>query len=427
MTTTTKIDAFAPTRRIELPTMFQRQVRAATLARLRTLQLGRLVIRDREDVFEFGEGSPGQHPTARIDVTHPAFWTSIAFGGSIGAGEAWMLGYFQSPSLVDVIRVMALNRDALEKLEGGLARVLAPLNRLWHKFRDNTVQGSRDNIVAHYDLGNDFYKLWLDRSMAYSSAIFDRPDMSLDEAQEAKFDRICRKLDLRPSDHLVEIGTGWGGLAIHAASQFGCRVTTTTISPSQAAWARKAIGEAGLGDRITVVEKDYRHLEGRYDKLVSVEMIEAVGAAWFDTYFKTCSDLLKPDGQMLIQAITIEERHYDNAVKNVDFIQRYIFPGSCIPSMRAMMESVARATDLRLFHHEDFTPHYATTLRLWRERFFARLPEVRALGFDDRFIRMWEFYLAYCEGGFAERAIGVVHGLFTKPHCRRAPVQPPLR
>lgn len=419
---TAKVNEVVPPSRVVLPSLFQKRIRAATLARLRTLTFGRLTITEGGESWTLGDASPQAAPTASIRVINPAFWSAIALGGSVGAGESWMLHQWESPDVVNVIRVMALNRTALVQLEGGLAGLVAPLYRWWHRLRENTVMGSRKNIIAHYDLGNEFYGLWLDPTMAYSSAIFERDDMSLEEAQRAKFDRICRKLELSRDDHLVEIGTGWGGLAIHAAKHYGCRVTTTTISPSQAEFARAAVLAAGLGDRVQVVEEDYRHLQGKYDKLVSIEMIEAVGAAWFDTYFEACSRLLKPDGQMLLQAITIEERHYENALKNVDFIQRYIFPGSCIPSVGAMMASVARATDLRLFHHEDFTPHYARTLRAWSERFFAQLPEIRARGFDERFIRMWEFYLAYCEGGFAERAIGVVHMHFTKPLSRRHPL-----
>jgi cyclopropane-fatty-acyl-phospholipid synthase len=254
--------------------------------------------------------------------------------------------------------------------------------------------------------------------MAYSCAIFERPEATLEEAQVAKFERICQRLQLRPQDHLVEIGTGWGGLAIHAASRHGCRVTTTTISREQHDYARAKIAAAGLADRIELRLDDYRELAGRYDKLVSVEMIEAVGHQYLDTYVAKCASLLKPDGAMLIQAITIQDQMYAAALKSVDFIQRFIFPGSFIPSVTAIVEACTRATDLKLFKLEDIGPHYATTLARWRENFFARISEVRRLGYSEEFIRMWEFYLCYCEGGFAERQLGDVHLLFTKPGCR---------
>jgi len=261
--------------------------------------------------------------------------------------------------------------------------------------------------------------------MMYSSAVFERPDMTLEEAQIARLDRICHRLDLRPSDHLLEIGTGWGGMAIHAAKHYGCRVTTTTISRRQFELARERIRAAGFEDRITLLLKDYRDLEGQYDKLVSIEMIEAVGHQYYDTYFAKCGALLKPDGLMLLQAITIADQRYEQARKSVDFIQRHIFPGSCIPSVTAMTNAITRASDMRLVSLEDIGPHYATTLRIWRENLFRNLEQVRALGYPESFIRMWEFYLCYCEGGFAERAIGDVHMLLAKPDNRRAPNAPP--
>ncbi len=297
-----------------------------------------------------------------------------------------------------------------------------PLRRLLHWVNRNSRDGSRDNIAAHYDLGNDFFRLFLDETMAYSCGIYRREDATLHEAQLAKFDSILAKLDLRPGETLVEIGTGWGGLAIHAAKHWGARVTTTTISKEQHAYAREWIAREGLGDRVTLLLEDYRDLRGSFDKAVSVEMIEAVGHQYLDTYFATCSRLLKPSGAMLLQAITLQDQHYANALKNVDFIQRFVFPGSFIPSVTAIADSLTRATDLKVFHLEDIGPHYATTLRHWRERCFARLPEVRALGYPEEFVRLWEFYLCYCEGGFLERQLGDVHLLLTKPLCRRAPV-----
>jgi cyclopropane-fatty-acyl-phospholipid synthase len=252
----------------------------------------------------------------------------------------------------------------------------------------------------------------------YSSAVFESPAMSLEEASVAKLERVCRRLDLKPGDHVLEIGTGWGGFALHAARHFGCRVTTTTISRRQHELARARIAAAGLGERVTLLLEDYRDLSGRYDKLVSIEMIEAVGHEYLETFFAKCSALLTDEGMLLLQAITIADQRYDSARKSVDFIRRHIFPGSCIPSVASLSRAVARASDLRLFHLEDIGPHYATTLRMWRKNLFGNLEGVRALGLSEEFIRMWEFYLCYCEAGFAERALGDVQALFVKPCAR---------
>ena len=333
-----------------------------------------------------------------------------------------MAGYWHADNLTLLIRLMARNRAVLDGMSGGAARLTAGARRLAHWLNRNTRSGSRRNIAAHYDLGNDFFALFLDERLMYSSAVFDHPDMSLEEASAAKLDLICRKLDLGPGDEVLEIGTGWGGFAIHAARYYGCRVTTTTISREQYALAAERVAEAGLEGQVELLFKDYRELEGQYDKIVSIEMIEAVGHAWYETFFRQCSSLLKPDGMMLLQAITIADQHYEAARRSVDFIQRYIFPGGALPSVSVICDTLARVTDMRLYHLEDIGPHYATTLRHWRERFLARLGEVRALGYPESFIRMWEFYLCYCEGGFAERTIGTVQALLTKPACRRDPL-----
>jgi cyclopropane-fatty-acyl-phospholipid synthase len=318
---------------------------------------------------------------------------------------------------------MVLNRDVLEGLETSIAaRGSALLRRLLHWANRNSKHGSARNIAAHYDLGNELYKLMLDETMAYSCGIFLHEDATLQEASIAKFDAVCRKLALTSSDHLLEVGTGWGGLAIHAAERYGCRVTTTTISREQHDFAREKIAARGLGDRVTLLFEDYRDLKGQFDKLVSIEMIEAVGARFMDTYFRKCSSLLKPTGAMLLQAITLQDQHYARALRSVDYIQRFIFPGSFIPSVSAINDSVARATDMKLFNLEDIGPHYAPTLRMWRERFFANINKVRALGYPESFNRLWEYYLCYCEGGFAERQLGDVQMLLTKPDCRRAAI-----
>jgi cyclopropane-fatty-acyl-phospholipid synthase len=337
-----------------------------------------------------------------------------------------MAGDWTCDDLTGLIRIILQNPELFLELDRGWARLTAPLHKAYHFLNRNTPQGSRRNITAHYDLGNDFYGLFLDETLTYSCGIFEKGKCTLADASRAKYDRICRKLSLGPDDRLMEIGTGWGGFAIHAASQYGCRVTTTTISPRQHELARKRVQEAGLGDRVEVRLQDYRDLRGKFDKLVSIEMIEAVGHQFLNTFFRCCSGLLKEDGMMALQAITIPDQFYDRHSRSVDFIKRYIFPGSCIPSVEAICRAVAKTTDLRLFHLEDITPHYARTLRTWRERFFDRLPEVRAMGFSDSFIRMWEFYLCYCEASFAERYNGDVQMIFTKPLCRGDSILPPL-
>jgi cyclopropane-fatty-acyl-phospholipid synthase len=339
-----------------------------------------------------------------------------------------MAGSWTTDDLTAAICIIIRNEDVLEAMDSPVTRgVTTVSHKLFHLFRKNTKRGSRLNIAAHYDLGNDFYALFLDDTLTYSCGIFERDDSTLREASVAKYDRLCRKLRLCPDDHVVEIGTGWGGFAIHAAANYGCRVTTTTISKEQHALARERVERAGLSERVELLLEDYRDLSGQYDKLVSIEMVEAVGHHFLETFFRRCSELLKPDGVMGIQAITIKDQIYRRHIREVDFIKRYIFPGSCIPAVAPMMRSVARATDLRLWHLEDITPHYARTLREWRERFLARLDDVRAQGFNDTFVRMWEFYFCYCEAGFAERYIGDVQMVLTKPQCRCEPILPPLR
>ena len=400
------------------PGVLDRLLRGQVVARLDALAEGALVVEEGGERREFGVRGSADDLRAAIHVTDPSFWSALALRGSVGAGESYMDGDWTADDLVSVMRLMVRNRAALEELDGGLARLALPFLRLFHRMRRNDRTGSRRNIAAHYDLGNDFYSLWLDETLTYSAGIFETPDAPLADAQTAKLDRICRKLDLGPDDHVIEIGTGWGSFALHAAGRYGCRVTTTTISREQHARASERVRAAGLEDRVEILLSDYRDLTGTYDKLVSIEMIEAVGYDYLDAYFATCARLLKPEGVACIQAITIADRHHDEALRSVDFIQRYVFPGCYIPSVGSMTASIARATDLTLTHLEDIGLHYAATLRAWRERFLDVLDEVRAQGFDERFVRMWEFYLAYCEGGFAERQIGDVHLLLAKPRGR---------
>ncbi|MEJ2286007.1 MAG: cyclopropane-fatty-acyl-phospholipid synthase [Desulfobacterales bacterium] len=352
---------------------------------------------------------------AEITVRHSLFYSRILFGGSIGAAEAYMEGLWYADDLPVAMRILTLNQEAFADMEKGLARLAAPLYKLFHSARKNTRMGSRKNILAHYDLGNDFYALFLDSTMTYSCGIFEQAHSTLEEASVAKYDRICQKLNLKPGHRVVEIGTGWGGFAVHAARNYGAHVTTTTISDEQYRYAQKQFRAAGLEDRILLLKKDYRDLKGEFDRLVSIEMIEAVGHHFYNTFFQSCSRLLKDDGLMALQAITIGDQIFDHHKRSVDFIKRYIFPGSCIPSITAISNAIAKATDLRLIHLEDITPHYARTLREWRRRFFANIDAVRTMGYPDTFIRMWEYYLCYCEGGFAERYIGDVQMLFAKP------------
>ena len=386
--------------------------RRLVFARLANVHAGLLRIRDARESFAFGAERTGID--AAVTVLDPAFYSEIAFGGSVGAGESYMLGHWQADDLTALLRLMLRNREALDSMEGGLAGLAAPVRRAAHWLHRNTRAGSRRNISAHYDLGNDFFELFLDETMMYSCALFERPDMSLAQASTAKLDAICRKLALGPRDHVLEIGTGWGGLALHAARHAGCRVTTTTISPAQYELARERVRAAGLDDRITVLLEDYRDLEGTYDKLVSIEMIEAIGHEYFGEFFRRCAARLVPGGPMLLQSITIAEDHYARARDEVDFIKRYIFPGCCIPSTGALVQAMSASSDFRVLDVEDIGPHYATTLARWRENFLARLDDVRALGYSDAFARMWEFYLCYCEAGFAERALGDVQMLLVR-------------
>ncbi len=396
------------------PVGVQRWCRSVLWSRLQQLELGHLGVVEGSKRQDFGRRQPDSCPQVTLTVADPRFYPAVLFGGTVGAAEAYVKGWWTSSDLTALARLLALNRQVLDGLDSGWSRFTGWLHRLYHWTRRNSLRGSRINIAEHYDLGNDFYSLFLDPSMMYSCAYFPSSESSLEEASFAKNERICRKLQLKTSDHLLEVGTGWGGFAIQAASRFGCRVTTTTISRRQFEYAQRRVHREGLADRIEVLLQDYRELEGSYDKLVSIEMIEAVGHQYFDTYFGCCSRLLKPHGLMLLQAITIADQFYEASKDSVDFIKRYIFPGSCLPSVAVIADCLARVTDFRMLALEDITPHYARTLRAWRERFLANLPEVRRLGFSDEFIRMWNFYFCYCEGGFQARSIGDVQILLGK-------------
>ena len=397
--------------------------RRVVLSRLNTLESGRIIVSENGEQVAFGHLSEDFPLSATLRVLNPKFYSDIAFGGSVGAGEAYIEGHWACANLSDFLQIMVRNREVLEQVDSGLAWLARPLRKVLHALNRNTRSGSRKNIAAHYDLGNDFYQLWLDEKMMYSSAYFATTDTTLEDAATQKLDRICRKLDLSATDSVIEIGTGWGGFAIHAARHYGCHVTTTTISQQQYDYAKQAVSDAGLEDKITLLFQDYRDLEGRFDKLVSIEMIEAVGHEYHSTYFRKCCELLKPSGQMLLQAITIADQRFDQYKNGVDFIKKYIFPGGCLTSVTDMTRTLTRHTDMRVIHLEDIGPHYATTLRHWHDRFFARIDEVRRLGYSESFIRMWQFYLCYCESAFIERAIGDVHMLIMRPGARRDRIQ----
>jgi cyclopropane-fatty-acyl-phospholipid synthase len=400
---------------------YYRLARRAVFSHLSKLRLGRVTIVEGHESFRFGRITTDCQLEATVTVQDPSAYAEITLGGTVGGGDAYRRGLWSCDHLTTLVRILVRNREILDGMDGGLALVTRPLLKATHWLNRNTKAGSRTNIAAHYDLGNDFFRLMLDETMMYSCAYFERPEDTLAIASRAKNDRICQKLQLVASDHLLEIGAGWGGFAIHAASRYGCRVTTTTISRRQYDMASQRIQEAGLSDRVTVLLADYRDLPQlgiQFDKLVSIEMIEAVGHQYYGTFFDICSRMLKPQGLALIQGITIDERFYERARHSVDFIQHFTFPGSCIPSVSALTQASAKVGDLGLIHLEDIGLHYAPTLRAWARNIGARLPEISALGYPSEFLRMWDFYLSYCEGGFLERSISTVHMLFSKPDWR---------
>ncbi len=396
-------------------------LRRRLLAQLAPMHDGQLRVRDAFGEVLLGDG---QGPLqAMVTIDDPAFYRKVAAQGSVGAGESYIHGDWRCDDLVALVRLLVRNRDLLDGMERGPARAAGWLLRGWNRLRRNSREGSRRNIAAHYDLGNDFFALFLSPDLMYSSALYAQADEPLEVASTRKLDRICQQLHLQPGDRVVEIGTGWGGFAVHAARHYGCHVTTTTISAEQHALAVQRVQDAGLQERVTVLMQDYRDLQGQFDKLVSIEMIEAIGAEFLDTYMGTLQRLLKPDGVALLQAITIEDHRYEQARRSVDYIKRFVFPGSFIPSINAIMAAKTRASDLQLIAQQDFGHSYALTLRAWRQRFLAQRAAVQAQGFDERFCRMWEFYLAYCEGGFLERSIGVSHLLLARSgHCTDVPV-----
>ena len=390
-----------------------RWLQRSVLKKLSLLTGGQIFIDDACNRFVLGTESDDTL-TATVQVRNPDFYRRLAFGGSLGAAESYLDGHWECDDLVSFFRICCRNLDKIQKSSAGMNFTRQVASKLTHWLSRNTRAGSRKNIHAHYDLGNDFFELFLDSSMMYSSGIFEHPESTLEEAQQTRLEKVCHGLRLNSQDHVVEIGTGWGGFAIYAAKNVGCRVTTTTISKQQYDYARKRIADAGLSDRVEVLFDDYRDLEGRYDKLVSLEMIEAVGHQFYDQYFHKCASLLKPNGRMLLQAIVMPEQRYATYLRSVDFIQKYIFPGGCLPSISMMQEAMSRHSTMRMVGLNDFADGYARTLREWRHRFVSRLDEVKDLGYPNRFIRMWDYYLTYCEAAFEERSVGVVHVTWAK-------------
>ena len=385
--------------------------RSLVLAVLGRLREGRIEFI--EDGRRHAVGPSDAALRAKVQVHSPRLWSSLLHG-SVGLADAYREGAWDCDDLVTLIRIGAREMPRIDRLR----KPVTPLMPLLSRVPRNTLTGSRRNIAEHYDLGNDLFALFLDETMTYSCAHFEHPDATLREAQDAKLERICRKLALAPEDHLLEMGAGWGPLAVHAALHHGCRVTTTTISEEQFSFVMERVQTAGVEDRVTVLFEDYRELRGRFDKLVSIEMIEGIGWQYFDEFFRRCSQLLEPDGLMLLQAIVIDDRAYDVEKATRSFIKTVVFPGSCLPSVEVIERCLARVTDMRTLELEDITAHYAETTRNWRERFLANADRAAELGYDRSFRRMWELYFAWAEAGFRERRIGDVRMLLAKPLYR---------
>lgn len=400
-------------------TIWQKGTRATILKALSIMHYGQLSLRElyhqenASAVLEFGQGNLGQ-PHVSIDIHHPDFYVRLLKGGSIGGAEAYIDKLWDTADLTTLVEIMAKNQAMLDTIEAKSGWLTRQVTKMGHWLKRNTIDQAKSNILAHYDLGNALYETFLDTEMLYSSAVYVNEDDTLEQAQRHKMERLCQQLALTPDDHVLEIGTGWGGMAIYMASHYGCRVTTTTISDEQYHYAQSRIEAEGLTDRITLLKKDYRLLEGQYDKLVSIEMIEAVGKQYLSSYITQCQQRLKPNGIMAIQAITIADQRYEYYGRNVDFIQKYIFPGGFLPSVTALATAATHNTDLVIRDVFDFGYDYGKTLREWRKRFETELPRVTQLGYDERFIRLWRFYFCYCEGGFKARSISVIHMTLTR-------------
>ncbi|MDT7525044.1 cyclopropane-fatty-acyl-phospholipid synthase family protein [Pseudidiomarina sp. GXY010] len=398
-------------------TTLDKTFRTIVLRLLNHLQLGHLKMFEQGQLIaEFGDKA--SELKAEIDIQKGDFYRRFLFGGSIGAAELFMDESWTTPNLTHVIQLFARNLPALDAAEAKFSWLLLPLQKFQHWRRNNSKRQAKENISAHYDLGNDLYQAFLDPALQYSSAVYPHADASLAEAQQHKLKRLCDSLELSAEDHLLEIGTGWGGMAVFAAKHYGCKVTTTTISEEQYSYTKELIEREGLTQQITLLKKDYRDLEGTYDKLVSVEMIEAVGLKYMPTFFKTCSRLLKPNGKMALQAITIADQRMKSYANSVDFIQKYIFPGGFLPSLTMMAEMFTKHTDMVMREVRDIGYDYAKTLADWRDNFNQAHPQLIDKGYDERFGRMWNYYLCYCEGGFWERTVSAVQLVATKPQSR---------
>ena len=409
----------------EKPLILDKVARKIILSHFKGIKEGEITIIENSEHIVFGKTTPNFPVKAIITVQNSKMYLDIVAKGLNGSAEAFIKGWWTCDNLTNLVRIFTRNREVANQFESGIANLAIWFMKLSHSCRRNNLKESLRNIHAHYDLGNDFFSTFLDDTRMYSCGIFIKPESSLQEASITKNDRICKKLNLSSTDHLLEIGTGWGGFALHAAKNYGCRITSTTISQEQFIFAENLIKKNGLQDQVTIIKKDFRELEGQFDKLVSIEMIEAIGYKLYKTFFQKCSQLLKPEGLIVIQAITIADNLFDESKDFIDFIKQYIFPGSCIPSISALC-SATTSSDIKLYHLEDITPHYARTLKEWRTNFLQNRNRVKGLGFTNAFIRMWLFYLCYCEGGFMERQIGSVQMVFTKPLCRIDPILPPL-
>ena len=422
MSSTMQVDTLAekiktPTKATFLTSVFKNGLKK----KLSHLNVGCISVVDGVDKFSFGD--TGSELRVNVQVHSQEFYVMTGSGGAMGIAEAYILGYWTSDDVVMLMRIILKNRSILLSLNNGFAKILSPINKLIHRSRQNTLKGSKENILAHYDLSNDFYKLWLDPTMTYSCAYFKDTNTTLEDASIEKLDRMCRKLKLSEKDNILEVGTGWGSFSIHAAKNYGCSITTTTISDAQYEYAKARVLEEGLESKINVINKDYRKLDGQYDKIVSIEMIEAVGYEYISEYFRKLSSLLKPDGLMALQGITYNDQNFDTYKDSVDFIKKYIFPGSCLISISQIIDVIKNKTDLSMIDMEDITRHYAETLNRWRKNFMSVLPEVKEMGYSKAFINMWEFYFLYCEAGFLERNIGDVQMVFAKSGARDVRVE----
>jgi len=401
---------------LKKPTLLSAVFKKIILKKFKNLQFGYIHLTDGDESYSYGDNS--SEMKVEMEILSSEFYVFLGSGGLLGVTEAYTAGYWRADDIVILIRLIIKNSKVMEKLDSGWAKLIRPLNTYIHRKRQNTLSGSKENILAHYDLSNDFYKLWLDETMTYSCGVFENDKSTLKEASIEKLDRICRKLDLKPNDNILEIGTGWGSFAIHAAKKYGCHITTTTISDAQYEYAKQRIIDEGLEGKIKLLNQDYRNLSGTFDKIISIEMIEAVGHEYVELFFEKISKLLKKNGLFALQGITFNDHKFDEYKNSVDFIKKYIFPGSCLISISQITNAIKNRTDLEVVNLEDISKHYSKTLYEWRKNFMNVLPEVKSLGFSNAFINMWEFYFIYCEAGFIERNIGDYQVIFAKSGVR---------